>query len=133
MRKFDFADTLKSFDEKWEKQLAHFKGGPLVPCTCGCGCIYDIEYDFTLLKVERVDEEREIPPNEFKAMLHRLCMAYNESVKEEVREDVWDELRRLNTEIDCRIEHGAESGGHLEYVREHLLRILKREEQCKKS
>jgi len=26
----------------------------------------------------------------------------------------------LYNEVDCRIEHGAESGGHLEYVRERL-------------
>lgn len=26
-------------------------------------------------------------------------------------------LRGLHSEVDCRIEHGAESGGHLEYVR----------------
>lgn len=29
-------------------------------------------------------------------------------------------LRDLYSEIDCRVEHGAESGGHLEYVRERL-------------
>lgn len=30
----------------------------------------------------------------------------------------------LYNEIDCRIEHGAESGGHLEYVRQTLKVIL---------
>lgn len=30
----------------------------------------------------------------------------------------------LYNEVDCRIEHGAESGGHLEYVRNQLLKIL---------
>ena len=26
----------------------------------------------------------------------------------------------LWSEVDCRIEHGAESGGHLDYVRDKL-------------
>lgn len=34
------------------------------------------------------------------------------------------EVRWLWNEVDCRIEHGAESGGHLEYVREKLANIL---------
>lgn len=34
------------------------------------------------------------------------------------------ELRKLNIEIDCRIEHGANSGGHLEYVRTKLNELL---------
>lgn len=32
-------------------------------------------------------------------------------------------LRDLLVEVDCRIEHGVESGGHLEYVRA-TLRVL---------
>jgi len=31
----------------------------------------------------------------------------------------------LFNEVDCRIEHGAESGGHLEYVRSKLNEIKK--------
>lgn len=31
---------------------------------------------------------------------------------------------RLRTEVNCRIEHGAESGGHLEYVQDRLDSIL---------
>jgi hypothetical protein len=30
------------------------------------------------------------------------------------------QLRDLRNEINCRIEHGAESGGHLEYVQGQL-------------
>lgn len=30
------------------------------------------------------------------------------------------EIRSLYHEVDCRIAHGAESGGHLEYVRSRL-------------
>ena len=33
-------------------------------------------------------------------------------------------LRETHNEVDCRIEHGAESGGHLEYVRERLARNI---------
>lgn len=34
------------------------------------------------------------------------------------------ELQSLLTEVDCRIEHGAQSGGHLEYVRDELKKIM---------
>lgn len=33
-------------------------------------------------------------------------------------------IRNLHNEVDCRIEHGADSGGHLEYVRDELRREL---------
>jgi hypothetical protein len=33
-------------------------------------------------------------------------------------------LDALYLEIDCRIEHGAESGGHLPYIRTRLKDIL---------
>jgi hypothetical protein len=35
------------------------------------------------------------------------------------------EIRNLYSEVNCRVEHGAESGGHLEYVQEKLKEILK--------
>ena len=35
-----------------------------------------------------------------------------------------DLLQQLYSEVDCRIEHGAESNGHLEYVRSTLGKIL---------
>ena len=38
---------------------------------------------------------------------------------EEIRQ-LRAKINRITTEIDCRIEHGAESGGHLEYVLKHL-------------
>lgn len=37
-------------------------------------------------------------------------------------EELERERRGLLNEVDCRIEHGAESGGHLEYVRDRLRR-----------
>jgi len=33
-------------------------------------------------------------------------------------------IRDLRNEVDCRIEHGAESGGHLEFVRDRLDAII---------
>lgn len=33
-------------------------------------------------------------------------------------------VRRLMNEVNCRIEHGAESGGHLEYVGKRLKDML---------
>ena len=44
------------------------------------------------------------------------------SAFDSLREDV---LRLLN-EVNCRVEHGAESGGHLNYVQNKLLEILKK-------
>lgn len=41
-----------------------------------------------------------------------------------ITEDLRQEIRNLRSEVDCRIEHGAESGGHLEYVRKKLDEIL---------
>ena len=43
---------------------------------------------------------------------------------EVVTERVLQKVRELRTEVDCSIEHGAESGGHLEYVRSKLDSIL---------
>jgi hypothetical protein len=36
-----------------------------------------------------------------------------------------EKILALYGEIDCRIEHGANSGGHLEYARAELSTILK--------
>ena len=33
------------------------------------------------------------------------------------RDDAREQTRRILNEIDCRIEHGAESNGHLEAIR----------------
>ena len=41
-----------------------------------------------------------------------------------VVESLRGRIRKLHSEIDCRIEHGAESEGHLEFVRVELERIL---------
>lgn len=38
-------------------------------------------------------------------------------------------LRSLHNEVDCRIEHGAESGGHLEYVRGKLGKAVAGDEE----
>lgn len=44
------------------------------------------------------------------------------SEKEEL-EKVYFEIHKLWGEIDCRIEHGANSNGHLEFVRNELTNI----------
>lgn len=36
-------------------------------------------------------------------------------------------VNKLLSEVDCRIEHGADSNGHLEYVRKELIEILTKE------
>ena len=46
--------------------------------------------------------------------------------REEQRDELDRGLRELLNEVDCRIEHGAQSGGHLEYVRERLIELAAR-------
>ena len=41
-------------------------------------------------------------------------------------------VRLLGNEVNCRIEHGAESGGHLEYVQRYLDRIVVEKEWADK-
>jgi len=38
----------------------------------------------------------------------------------EIADLIKDKIFDLRNEIDCRIEHGADSNGHLEYVRAEL-------------
>jgi hypothetical protein len=33
------------------------------------------------------------------------------------RDEAWLKIGRIHNEIDCRIEHGADSNGHLEAIR----------------
>ena len=35
-----------------------------------------------------------------------------------------EKILKLRCEVNCRIEHGAESGGHLEYVKNALDEIV---------
>jgi len=44
------------------------------------------------------------------------------------RDSIRDSILRLRTEVNCRIEHGAEHGGHLEFVQGSLDAILKQED-----
>ena len=44
-----------------------------------------------------------------------------------------DGLRALRMEVDCRIEHGAESGGHLEFVRDKLDLLVAEDERLRES
>ena len=41
-------------------------------------------------------------------------------------------VRHLGNEVNCRIDHGAESGGHLEYVQRNLDRIVAEKEWADK-
>lgn len=59
--------------------------------------------------LEKAAKKMEQKDAELKAALDRV-------------EELERERRGLLNEVDCRIEHGAESGGHLEYVRERLRR-----------
>lgn len=40
------------------------------------------------------------------------------------KEDAFNDFHDLFTEIDCRIEHGADSNGHLKYVHRRLKELL---------
>lgn len=71
--------------------------------------------------LERAERERD-------AMVRELELRDQESLAAEARaqkaEGVVEAARRLHNEVDCRIEHGAESGGHLDYVRGKLAAAL---------
>lgn len=41
------------------------------------------------------------------------------------RDELREKLLALRIEVNCRIEHGAESGGHLEYAQKQLDAMLK--------
>lgn len=39
-------------------------------------------------------------------------------------DDLMEAILKLRTEVNCRIEHGADSNGHLEYVQARLDKLL---------
>lgn len=57
------------------------------------------------------------PPTNRRLARERLATLPGSGSRESTLEQA---LRELHNEVDCRIEHGAESGGHLEYVRDRL-------------
>ncbi len=54
--------------------------------------------------------------------LHNECQAH-ERTKHELAEAQRD-IMNLYAEVDCRVQHGANSGGHLEYVHARLQKML---------
>ena len=48
-----------------------------------------------------------------------LCAAAADEIEQlrKERDEAWLEKGRIMNEIDCRIEHGADSNGHLEAIR----------------
>jgi len=74
-----------------------------------------------ILRAEEAEAERDNANVEWHRIrdLHAAAITdLREQVEEGAR--LLQEQRDLLTEVDCRIEHGAESGGHLEYVRTRL-------------
>ena len=67
-------------------------------------------------EIERLREEltasHESHGNEVGALTERLALAIHE------RDEARRRTNSILTEIDCRIEHGAESNGHLEVLRD---------------
>ena len=65
-------------------------------------------------EIERLREEltasHESHGNEVGALTERLALAIHE------RDEARRRTNSILTEIDCRIEHGAESNGHLEAI-----------------
>ncbi len=60
---------------------------------------------------------------------HKVYVVYSieqfiELAQAEMRDSIRDLILQLRTEVNCRIEHGAESGGHLEYVQSKLDALL---------
>ena len=58
------------------------------------------------------DEEREYLNEMIRSLNNRLVDALRE------RDEARRRTNSILTEIDCRIEHGAESNGHLEVLRD---------------
>ena len=44
--------------------------------------------------------------------------------KDQPNDEIREKVLKLRCEVNCRIEHGAESGGHLDYVQKVLDEIL---------
>jgi hypothetical protein len=61
-----------------------------------------------------------LPGEDAETHVHRICAIAWSNGAYKARE----QLLNLRTEINCRIEHGAESGGHLEYVQATLDALL---------
>ena len=79
------------------------------------------------VEATRPTNSREI----FEAWAHARCMErdWHRTLAARLKETAsnaasWADVLRLLNEIDCRIEHGADSGGHLEYVRTKLHDIV---------
>lgn len=68
----------------------------------------------------RTPEEWEIKEYEFKKRIEDNCKEHELQV-----ETQRTAVLKLRNEINCRIEHGADSRGHLEYVQSKLDEILK--------
>jgi len=75
------------------------------------------------LDEEQNDSKTKI--NDFQRLQEFIIMFIPSIVNNE-RESTYlkEEVFKLKTEINCRIEHGAKSGGHLEYVENKLKEIL---------
>ena len=52
---------------------------------------------------------------------------------EQAAEALRDSILKLKTEVNCRIEHGAESGGHLEYIQNKLEELLSHPQPAKRE
>lgn len=63
------------------------------------------------------------------ALAVRMIREGDQSVDVDVaRDSIRNSILRLRNEVNCRIEHGAENGGHLDYVQGSLDAILKQED-----
>lgn len=58
--------------------------------------------------------------NDLEDHVRRICEIAWSNGAFKVREEIYV----LRSEVNCRIEHGADSGGHLEYVENKLDSIL---------
>ena len=57
-----------------------------------------------------------------------LFAAWNRRAPDPRAVELARSVHALRTEVNCRIEHGADSGGHLEYVMTRLDAILRESE-----
>ncbi len=74
-----FEESVRQHEELMDRHDEAFLGGPLIPCTCGCGCVWHKEMDFFLFKIETENEDGSITSELRNEITRDICLSYNKS------------------------------------------------------
>jgi len=82
------------------------------------------------LEIERPIAQKDVDIGMAKTWLRNALAAvdYSETAPDPRAVELARSVHALRTEVNCRIEHGADSGGHLEYMMTRLDAILRESE-----